>query len=110
MDQWRIIMARGATYQQVITVTGIADIATATLWRVRIANATTGVIVDATTANGMITAGSASNIKTLIISSSTTSSLPMGNARFDFEITLASGIIQRVISNGIAQVNPKADE
>ena len=110
MDQWRIIMARGATYQQVITVTGIADIATATLWRVRIANSTAGVIVDATTANGMITAGAASNIKTLTISSTTTSTLPMGNARFDFEVTLSSGVVRRLISNGSAQVNPKADE
>jgi hypothetical protein len=109
MDKWNIVIQKGATYQQSITVDGVADIASATLWRVRIATPVNGVIVEATTSNGMIVAGTAANNKVLTLTPTTTGALPLGNGTFDFEVEWSSGtIIRRYVSNGLVQVNPKA--
>lgn len=110
MDKWNIVIARGATYTQSITVDGVANIASATLWRVRIAM-TDGTIVTATTSNGMIGAGTGANNKVLTLTPTTTNSMPLGNGRFDFDVEWASGAtVARYVSNGNVQVNPAAEQ
>jgi hypothetical protein len=109
MDKWNIIFNVGATYEQEITITGVNDIATATLWRVSCSFPDTAPFVVATTSNGMIVAGAAPNIKTMIVSAATTATFPIGNARFDFEIEWNSGtIVRRYYANGSVQINPAA--
>jgi hypothetical protein len=110
VDKWNIVIARGATYTQSITVTGVANIASATLWRVRIAM-TDGTVVSATTANGMIAAGTSASNKVLTLTPTTTNAMPLGNGRFDFDVEWSSGTtIARYVSNGNVQVNPAAEE
>ena len=110
MDKWNIVIARGANYTQSITVTGVANIASATLWRVRIAM-TDGTILTATTANGMIEPGTGANNKVLALDPATTAAMPLGNGRFDFDVEWSLGAtIVRYVSNGNVQVNPAAEE
>jgi hypothetical protein len=98
MDKWNIIFAKGATYQQTITVTGVPDIASATEWTVRCAFPGSAAFLTAT-----IT-------KTLIVPAATTAAFDLGNARFDFEITWPGDVVRRYYSNGLCQVNPEAGE
>jgi hypothetical protein len=107
MDKWNIVIARGATYQQTITVTGVADIASATLWRITMAMPNEPPFVIATTANGKMTAGSSASQKILGLPAAETEVYPLGNGRFDFDIEWTGGIVRRYISNGTVQVNPE---
>jgi hypothetical protein len=108
MDRWNINFFQGATYQQTITVTGVADIATATEWRVNCAFPGSTPFLTATIANGMIVAGATTNQKIMVIPAATTALFDLGNARFDFEIEWTGGVIRRYVANGFAQVNPAA--
>lgn len=108
MDKWNIIFLQGATYQQTITVTGVADIASATVWRVNCAFPGSAPFLTATTTNGMIVAGATTNQKIMVIPAATTALFDLGNARFDFEIEWTGGVIRRYVANGLVQVNPPA--
>jgi len=107
MDKWNIVIARGATYQQTITVSGVADIATATLWRITCAMPNQAPFVIATTSNGKMIAGASASQKILILPAAETESYPLGNGRFDFDIEWTGGIIRRYVSGGMVQVNPE---
>lgn len=109
-DRWNIVFARGATYQQTINVAGVADIAAATLWRVRCAMPNDTPFLEATTANGMLQAGATTSQKIMSIPAATTATFPLGNGRFDFEIEWAGGIVRRYVSGSLAQVNPEVGD
>jgi hypothetical protein len=107
MDKWNIIFNAGATYEQNITVEGVDDIATATMWRVTCSFPSEPPFVIATTANGMIIAGATPNAKTMVVSAADTALFPIGNARFDFDIEWESGdVVRRYYANGSVQINP----
>jgi hypothetical protein len=109
MDKWNIIFNAGATYEQEITITGVPDIATATLWRVSCAFPDTAPFVVATTGNGMIIPGATANVKTMVVAAADTALFPIGNARFDFDIEWDGGdIVRRYYANGSVQINPAA--
>ena len=110
MDKWNIIFRRGATYGQTITVTGVDDIANATVWRIRCAVADAAPFLEATIANGMISGGNSSNQKIVTIPAATTATFPTGNARFDFELEWANGKVQRLVGNGDCEVLPETGE
>lgn len=109
-DKWNLVFQQGATYEQRITVTGVPDIASAELWRIRVAQPNSPVFLNATTANGMIvdTVPPAVGVKVLIVPAATTLTFPVGNARFDFQVEWSAGtVVERYYGNGDAQVNPK---
>jgi hypothetical protein len=110
MSQWRIIIPRGATFEQTITITGEPDIATASVWRFVFAMPTAASFLTATTSNGLVLAGAAANTKRLVLPPSTTSTLPIGSGRFDFEVEWANGTIRRYASGFQTQVIPKTGE
>jgi hypothetical protein len=107
MAQWNIIFARGASYSQTITVAGVTDIATATGWTVRCAMPNESPFLTATTANGLLVSTSNANSKVLSIPAATTALMPLGNGRFDFEITWAGGDVRRYVANSLCQVVPQ---
>jgi len=109
MDKWQIIFLKGATYEQQIALAGVSDIATATNWRVRVAQPNAVAFLDATITNGMIVDISppTTGIKKLVVPAATTATFPTGNCRFDFEVEWTGGIVRRYYENGQAQVNPK---
>lgn len=110
MSQWRIIIPRGATFDQTITITGQSDIASATAWRFVFAMPNTAPFLTATTANGLIVATNQTNSKRLVLPPSTTQTLPLGNGRFDFEVEWAGGVIRRYASGLQMQVIPATGE
>jgi hypothetical protein len=109
MDKWQIIFLKDATYEQQIALSGIPDIATATEWTVRCAKPQTAPFLTATITNGMIidTTPPVTGVKILRVPAGTTATFPVGNARFDFEVTFPTGIIRRYYENGDVQVQPK---
>ena len=107
IDKWNIVFAKGANYTQTITVSGVANIATASAWRIRCAFPNEAAFLTATTANGMIVAGNSSAQKILTVPAATTALFDLGNARFDFEVEFPDGTISRYLSNGLVQVNPE---
>lgn len=106
-DRFSIIFNKGATYRTGITITGVADIATATLWRVRCAMPNEAAFLEATTANGMIIAGTGANNKILVVPAATTAGFPLGNGRYDLEIEWAGGVVMRYLAGQPLQVVPK---
>jgi hypothetical protein len=107
MASWNIIFERGATYQATLHMSGVQDINQATLWRLTCSQPNAAAFLVATTANGMFVATQHADQKTLVIPAATTATMPLGNARYDFEIEWAGGVVRRYISNGLVQVNPK---
>lgn len=107
-DRWNIIFAQGATYEQTITMDGVSDIATATLWRLSFAMSNDAPFLTATTANGYLVPTGSANERKILIPASITDAMPLGNGRFDFEIEWAGPIVRRYVSNGYCQVNPPA--
>jgi len=107
VDKWNLVFAKGANYTQTITVTGVANIATATEWRVRCAFPDESAFLVATSNNGMLIAGTSSSQKILTVTAATTSGFALGNARFDFEVEFPDGTVSRYISNGLCQINPE---
>lgn len=110
MDRWTVIFNKGATYQTTITMTGVADIASATAWRMIFAFPDQTPFLTASTANGMITAGATSAQKIVTIPAATTALFDTGNGHFDFEIEWAGGVIRRYVAGGNMQVNPATGE
>lgn len=107
VDKWNIVFAQGATYTQTITISGVANIATATEWRIRCAFPNAAAFLLATTENGMIVPGTSAAQKILTVPAATTATFDLGNARFDFEVEFPDGTISRYISNGLCQINPE---
>jgi hypothetical protein len=108
MANWNIIINREATYQVTLTMSGIADIALATEWRLTLAMPNAAPFLTATTANGLFLPGTSSAQKILAIPAATTTTMPLGNGRYDFDILWTGGVVRRYIANGYLQVNPKA--
>jgi hypothetical protein len=107
-QRWNIIFERSATYQVTITVDNVPNIATATDWRLICAQPNEPAFLVATIANGNFLPTAQSNSKILVVPASATAVMPLGNARYDFEIVWTGGVVYRYISNGLVQVNPKA--
>lgn len=106
MALWRIVIPKGATFDQTVTITGEPNIATATVWRFVFALPNNAPFLTATTANGLVVATNAANQKKLLLPPATTGGLPLGNARFDFEVQWADGTIRRYASGLQMQVIP----
>ena len=90
-DVWKIEFAKGYSYEDTITITGVADIATATGWFLSCAMPNEAPFLAASTANGLLIAGASSNQKLVRIPAATTANFPVGNGRFDFWIEWAGG-------------------
>lgn len=110
MAQWRIIIPKGATFDQTVTITGEPNIATATVWRFVFALPNNAPFLTATTTNGLVVAGATSNSKRLVLPPNTTDTLPLGNGRFDFEVEWGDGTIRRYASGFQMQVLPATGE
>jgi hypothetical protein len=108
MASWNIIINREATYQVTLTMSGISDIALATEWRLTMSMPNQAAFLVASTANGLFLPGTSSAQKILVIPAATTTTMPLGNGRYDFDILWAGGVVRRYIANGYLQVNPKA--
>lgn len=106
-DKWNIIFSRGATYQVTLTISGVADIALATEWRLVCSLPDQAAFLTATTANGMFVAGATAAQKILVVPAATTSTMDLGNGRYDFEVDWPGGVVRRYISNGYVQINPE---
>lgn len=110
-DKWNIIFSRGSQYEQVITVDQLPNIAAATGWTIRCSMPNEAPFLTATTANGMIAAvGATTNTKTLTVPAATTATMPLGNGRFDFDISFANNVTVRLVSNGSVEVLPKVGD
>lgn len=107
MDRWNIIFNRGATYQQTITLAGVADIATATDWVVRCAMPDSAPFVTATIENGMMIPTEDANSYVMQVSAADTLEFPLGNGRFDFEVWFPGDIVRRYVAGAFVQVNPE---
>lgn len=108
-DRWNINFIRGKTYQQTITVAGIADIATATAWHIDCAMPNETPFLQASTANGYLIAGATSAQKILVVPASATANYAAGNGRFTFWIEWAGGV-KRPYYTGLLTVNPDVGE
>ena len=108
MDKWNIIIQRGATYEQSVTIEGVADIANATEWRLIMAFSGQPPFFTASTINGMIVDGTTPATKTIIIPPTETDEMELGNARYDFEVLFPGTVVRRYVSNGSVQINPEA--
>lgn len=110
MSRWTIIFAKGQTYQQTITLTGVADIASATGWSVVCAMPNEAAFLTATTANGLLTAGATTAEKIMVIPAATTATFDGGNGKFDFYIEWAGGVKRPYYLGGALQVLPYVGE
>lgn len=110
MAQWRIVIPKGATFEQTVTIDGEPSIASATEWRFVFALPNNAPFLTATTDNGLVVAGAAANSKRLVLPPDTTSGLPLGNGRFDFEVEWGDGTIRRYASGLQMQVIPATGE
>lgn len=108
-DRWNINFIRGKTYQQTITVAGIADIATATAWHIDFALPNETPFLQASTANGYMIAGATSAQKILVVPASATAGYSAGNARFMFWIEWAGGE-KRPYYTGQCTISPDVGE
>lgn len=109
MGAWNIVLAQGATYQATITMVGVADIATATEWRLigSMSGQAAFLVASSTGVSPMLQAGINSAQKILVVPAASTAVYPLGNGRYDFEILWTGGVVRRYISNGYLQVDPK---
>jgi hypothetical protein len=110
MARWNIIFAKGKTYQQTITLDGVADIASATNWQIDCAFPNEAPFLQASTANGLLQAGLTNNQKIMVIPAATTALFDTGNGRFDFYIEWAGGVKRPYYIGGNVQVLPYAGE
>lgn len=105
---WNIIFEQGAEFQAQVTVSDwpatYPALATATDWRLRVAQAGEAAYLTANTAN-YITLNGAKTVGTIVIPSSITNAFPCGNALYDLDILFPSSVVKRLISLGSAQVN-----
>lgn len=105
---WPINILKGATYEATITMVGVADIASATLWRVRAVDEAGNSIFNATTANGMLVAGATAAEKRLVLAAADTAALQVEAGNYDLEVEWSGGVVRRYIARGVVQVIPKA--
>jgi hypothetical protein len=105
---WNIIFEQGAEFQAVVTVTDwpatYPALATATDWRLRVAQAGETAYLTANTAN-YITLNGAKTVATFVIPSAITNAFPCGNALYDLDILFPTTVVKRLISLGSVQVN-----
>lgn len=110
-DQWTPIFARGAEFQETVTISAWPSsypaLATATDWRFIVSQPDTAAFVTATTAN-YITLNGAKTVGTIKIPAAATALFPLGHARFDLEIIFPGSVVKRIFSLGSAQVNTYA--
>ncbi len=106
VNKWTINIQKGASYTQSITVNGIADISSATEWRIVIGNPGGDSILEASTLNGLITGGGP-NVRVISLPPATTQTLLPGNYRFDFDILWGSTRTERLYALGQCIVQPE---
>ena len=106
---WNITLQVGSQFTQSITITGVADIATASAWSVAIGVPGSTPVLIASTGNGMIVAGTGASNKVLTIPYTTTATLIPGNYRFDFDISWTSPTVKTIRYYALGQclVQPK---
>ena len=113
-QRWNIIFSRGGEYQETVTVgtwpNTYPALNTATEWRLTVSQPdVVGFLVASSIgASPMITLNVAKTVGTIIVPAATTATMPLGSARYDFEIFFPSSVTKRLISLGAAQVNTKA--
>ena len=105
---WNIIFEQGAEFQAQVTVSDwpatYPALATATDWRLRVAQAGEATYLTANTAN-YITLNGAKTVGTIVIPSAITNAFPCGNALYDLDILFPTTVVKRLISLGSVQVN-----
>ena len=113
-QRWSIIFSRGGEYQETVTVgtwpSSYPALSTATEWRLTVSqpDTTSFLVASSIGASPMITLNVAKTVGTIIVPAATTATMPLGSARYDFEIFFPSSVTKRLISLGAAQVNTKA--
>ena len=113
-QRWNIIFSRGGEYQETVTVgtwpTTYPALNTATEWRLTVSQPDVAgfLVASSIGASPMITLNVAKTVGTIIVPAATTTTMPLGSARYDFEIFFPSSVTKRLISLGAAQVNTKA--
>ena len=113
-QRWNIIFSRGGEYQETVTVgtwpNTYPALSTATEWRLTVSqpDTTSFLVASSIGASPMITLNVAKTVGTIIVPAATTATMPLGSARYDFEIFFPSSVTKRLISLGAAQVNTKA--
>jgi hypothetical protein len=110
MARWNIVIAKARTYQQTITINGVADIATATRWVLECAFPNETPFLVAATDNGLMLAGAAANQKILVVPAASTELFKTGNGRFDFYIEWAGGVKRPYYIGGSLSVIPFSGE
>lgn len=109
IGNWTIYLLKGATYEATINMTGVADIATATEWRVRCVDEAGNAIFTASSvgASPMLVSLTSSSYR-LTIPAATTSTMDIEAGYYDFEICWTGGVVRRYIARGNVQVIQKA--
>ena len=113
-QRWNIIFSRGGEYQETVSVgtwpSSYPALSTATEWRLTVSqpDTTSFLVASSIGASPMITLNVAKTVGTIIVPAATTATMPLGSARYDFEIFFPSSVTKRLISLGAAQVNTKA--
>ena len=113
-QRWSIIFSRGGEYQETVSVgtwpSSYPALSTATEWRLTVSqpDTTSFLVASSIGASPMITLNVAKTVGTIIVPAATTATMPLGSARYDFEIFFPSSVTKRLISLGAAQVNTKA--
>jgi len=113
-DVWNINIAQGETYIDTVTVNTwpatFPALNTATEWRLTMSQpeAAPFLTASSTGVSPMIVLNVAMTQGTITIPAATTTAMPLGQARFDFEIRFAGGVVHRLVSLGNAQVNTYA--
>jgi hypothetical protein len=111
MCPWVIYLMRGATYEATVTITGVADIATAQEWRLRCVNESQAEFLTASSTGAsprfVAVPGQAGAMK-LTIPASVTALIGVQTGYYDLELTWTGGIVRRYISRGTVQVLEKA--
>ena len=113
-QRWNIIFSRGGEYQETVTVgtwpNTYPALSTATEWRLTVSqpDVASFLVASSIGASPMITLNVAMTVATIIVPAATTAVMPLGSARYDFDIFFPSSVTKRLISLGAAQVNTKA--
>ena len=113
-QRWNIIFLRGGEYQETVSVgtwpSTYPALSTATEWRLTVSQPDTAgfLVASSIGASPMITLNGTKTVGTIIVPAATTATMPLGSARYDFEIFFPSSVTKRLISLGAAQVNTYA--
>jgi hypothetical protein len=109
IGNWTIYLLKGATYEATITMSGVADIATATEWRVRCVDEAGNAIFTASSvgASPMLVSLTTSSYR-LTIPAATTATMDVEAGYYDFEVLWTGGTVRRYIARGNVQVIAKA--